>query len=228
MLEKRGNSTSYLRMFYFVFLILIIAFVFFIPDSFFSKLGFGSKDKGSNLLLSPDENSSIPEVIPSEVSDQPSEVSPSSAENNSIASQDSGGNNILSTPEINPSSVDNTSTIESQANVTNINVTESNLTGANITENNVTEINVTKVNLIEGNATVISRIVVGVPVKWKKEVTVDAEGGSVSLPKEADNIVVRKSGEEISLSPAEERGSLLYFFRKLFYTFTGRATQEIV
>src|SRR3989344_6621262 len=154
MLEKRGNSTSYLRMFYFVFLILIIAFVFFVPDSFFSKLGFGSKDKGSNLLLSPDENSTIQEGTPSEVSDQPS-VGPSSGENNSIASQDSGGNNIPSEPEINPSSADNTSTIESQANVTENNATsviqaESNITiesNATVGNNTVGEqVNTTEIN----------------------------------------------------------------------------------
>ena len=48
---------------------------------------------------------------------------------------------------------------------------------------------------IDVNATIVERPIIGRPVKWVKKVNLDEVGNAISLPKQADDIIVRKIGD---------------------------------
>ena len=138
---------------------------------------------------------------------------------------------------------------EPEINITEANITKTNAT--NITpETNVTiPENITEINITEENISVTTTqlgAILGQPVKWKKEISIETPKDIVvKLPKEAENIVVKKINEEEfeeEITPSKlsitgqvtsgedkttsQEGFLIKLFKRIFGAITGRVTEE--
>jgi hypothetical protein len=121
--------------------------------------------------------------------------------------------------------------ISNQTNITTPAIQETNITTEiNITENTTIQANFTI--LTEKNATIITEqypAILGQPVKWKKQISPEAEGNlTIKLPKEAENIIVNelrdKNRERITVRIT---GGVTFFARLFaFLGLTGRAVDE--
>src|SRR3989344_1564264 len=137
---------------------------------------------------------------------------------------------------------------EPEINITEANITKTDQT--NITpETNVTiPENITEINITEENISVTTTqlgAILGQPVKWKKEISIETPKDIVvKLPKEAENIVVKKiedrveekiTSSKLSITgqvtseedkTISQEGFLIKLFKKLFGAITGRVTEE--